>query len=96
MYSTLQAAKQIGIAKNTLLRWISLGLIEEVDRDWRGWRVWSEEDIHRAKAFQKRYHSQPIPRVGRRPVPKAEHARQAAQSMAKYGRALRRAPGGTL
>ena len=45
MYSTLQGAKRIGIAKNTLLRWISLGLIEEVDRDWRGWRVWSEEDI---------------------------------------------------
>ena len=89
MSRTLEAALRVGVCKNTLLRWISLGLIEDVGRDWRGWRVWSDQDISRAKRFRQRYVSQPIPRVRRRPQAKAEYAKAAADSMACCDRARR-------
>ncbi|MHC4529397.1 MAG: helix-turn-helix domain-containing protein, partial [Planctomycetota bacterium] len=41
VYTTAQAAKQIGVCKNTLLRWVYEGLIPDVGQDWRGWRSWS-------------------------------------------------------
>ena len=65
MSSTAQAAATIGVSKNTLLRWIAQGLIPDVPRDWRGWRLWSRQDINGAVAFKQAYHSKPIPRVRR-------------------------------
>ena len=87
MCTTAQAAEQIGVCKNTLLRWVNEGLIPEVHRDWRGWRVWSEKDINTARAFKKAYHARPIPRVRRRAAPKASYGKSVAESMAQYGRA---------
>jgi len=93
VHSTLQAAQKIGVSKNTLLRWIAEGLIPDVNRDWRGWRVWYERDINRARAFKDAYHGQPIPRRRRRPVSKARYARSAAESMARCGQAWKKTPG---
>jgi len=87
MCTTVEAAEQIGVSKNTLLRWIAEGYTPDVERDWRGWRIWSKEDIDRAKAFKEAYHGQPIPRVRRRPVSKERYAKSAAESMSRYGRA---------
>lgn len=43
------AAKQIGVHKNTLRRWIKEGkldqLIGNVKKDIRGWKIFSQEDI---------------------------------------------------
>ena len=91
--STAQAAKRIGVSKNTLLRWISEGLIPDVKRDWRRWRVWTEEDIQRANAFKQAYHDRPAPAARRRLASRSEYARSAAESMARFGRAFRRARG---
>lgn len=90
MYTTSQAAKRIEVCKNTLLRWIAEGLIPDVERDWRGWRVWSQEDVNRAMVFKVSYHGEPIPRAKRRPLPKVGYARSAAESMARYGRGCAR------
>ena len=81
MYGTVQAAKQIGVSKNTLLRWIGEALIADVGRDWRGWRVWSDADIERARAFRQAYHEGPIPRAKRRPASKHDYGKAAADSM---------------
>ena len=86
MFSTAEAAKSVGVSKNTLLRWLDEGLSEDVERDWRGWRVWRSEDIERVKAFREAYHSEPQTRVRRRAVMRAEFARSAAASMAQFGR----------
>ena len=86
MYSTVEAAKSVGVSKNTLLRWLDEGLTEDVERDWRGWRVWRERDIERVKAFREAYHSVPQTRVRRRTVARAEFARRAAASMGRFGR----------
>lgn len=45
------AARKIGISKATLLRWFSQGKIEEVARDVRGWRIFSEKDIDRIASY---------------------------------------------
>jgi len=86
VYTTAQAAKQIGVCKNTLLRWVCEGLIPDVGRDWRGWRMWHSRDIERVKAFQKAYHSKPIRRIRRGSLSRAEFANAAAQSMGGFAK----------
>jgi hypothetical protein len=86
MLSTVEAAKLIGVSKSTLLRWLDEGLVDDVERDWRGWRVWRSRDVERVKAFRQAYHSEPIRRIRRRAMPRAEYAKAAAQSMASFAK----------
>jgi len=53
--NTAKVAEILGISKSTLLRWISSGLIEDAQRNQKGWRVWSNEDIQRLKRFARDY-----------------------------------------
>ncbi|MBN1102085.1 MAG: MerR family transcriptional regulator [Deltaproteobacteria bacterium] len=92
MFSTSDVARNIGVSKNTLLRWLDEGITEDVERDWRGWRVWRAEDIERLKAFRTAYHSEPIPRIRRRPVGRVADAGAVAASMARFGRGYYRRP----
>ena len=93
MYTTAQAAKQINVCKNTLLRWVYEGLIPDVGRDWRGWRSWSQADINRAKAFKQAYHSKPIRRLRRSSISRAQYANAAAQSMRSFAQGYIQRPG---
>jgi len=54
-YSTAQAARLTGVSKNTLLRWLYAGHLPEPHRTRVGgivWRVWSQEDIERARRLK--------------------------------------------
>ena len=93
MFSTIEAANCIGVSKNTLLRWLDEGLIDDVQRDWRGWRVWMQRDIERIKAFKLEYHSKPIKRVRRSSLSRAECAKAAAQSMGSFAKGYFPRPG---
>ena len=93
MYSTVEAAKFVGVSKNTLLRWLDEGLIDDVQRDWRGWRIWQHKDIERVKAFQVAYHSKPIKRLRRSALSRAEYAKAAAQSMESFAKGYFPRPG---
>jgi len=93
MLSTVEAAKLIGVSKSTLLRWLNEGLVEDVKRDWRGWRVWRSDDVERVKAFQKAYHSKPIRRIRRGTLSRAEYAKAAAQSMGSFAKGYFLRPG---
>jgi len=93
MFSTIEAANCIGVSKNTLLRWLDEGLIDDVQRDWRGWRVWMQRDIERIKAFKLEYHSKPIKRVRRSSLSRAECAKAAAQSMGSFAKGYFLRPG---
>ena len=93
MYTTAEVAKEVGICKSTLLRWIHEGLMPDVGRDWRGWRVWRNDDIERVKAFQKSYHSKPIKRLRRKSLSRAEYVKAAAQSMRSFARGYSLRPG---
>ena len=93
MFSTIEAANRIGVSKNTLLRWLDEGLVDDVQRDWRGWRIWHSRDIERIKAFQKAYHSKPIRRLRRSSISRAQYANAAAQSMRSFARGYSPRPG---
>jgi hypothetical protein len=69
------------------------GLIPDVGRDWRGWRMWSEKDINKAKAFMEAYHTQPIRRIRRGTLSRAESAKAAAQSMGSFAKGYFPRPG---
>jgi len=54
--STAQAAKEIGVTTRTLFRWLELGLLPEprrVKMPAYDWRIWSAQDIERAKRVKK-------------------------------------------
>lgn len=46
-FSTQDAAKQLGVSRNTLLRWFREQRVEEPARDFRGWRCFTQDDIQR-------------------------------------------------
>ena len=92
MFSTVEAANCIGVSKNTLLRWLDEGLIDDVQRDWRGWRVWMKRDIERIKAFKSEYHSKPIKRLRRNSISRAQYAKAAAQSMRSFAKGYSHRP----
>jgi DNA-binding transcriptional MerR regulator len=96
MFSTIEVAKSIGVSKNTLLRWLDEGLIDDVQRDWRGWRVWMQRDIERIKAFKLEYHSKPIKRLRRSSISRAEYAKAAAQSMRGFAKSYTHRPEGRM
>ena len=93
MLSTIEAANCIGVSKSTLLRWLDEGLVDDVERDWRGWRVWMQQDIERIKAFKLEYHSKPIKRLKRGSLSRAECAKAAAHSMGSFARGYFPRPG---
>jgi len=93
MHTTAEVAKRVGVCKSTLLRWIHEDLISDVERDWRGWRVWSEKDINKTKVFMEAYHSKPIRRVRRSSLSRAECAKAAAQSMGSFAKGYFLRPG---
>ena len=49
-YKTKEICDRFDISRATLFRWESEGLLTDVGRDWRGWRVYSEGNL---KEIQK-------------------------------------------
>ncbi len=46
-----EVARAAGISKNTLLRWLKAGKVPEVARDRNGWRIFTEENLERVRAY---------------------------------------------
>jgi predicted DNA-binding transcriptional regulator AlpA len=66
-YTTAQAAKLAGIGKNTLMEWLQKKYVPEPERDWRGWRRWTQADIDRVIAHKQAPRTAPVARpVARR------------------------------
>ncbi len=51
-YTTTEAARLIGVSRPTLLYWFKVRGVEDVPRDYNGWRVFTDEDIARLKRFR--------------------------------------------
>jgi DNA-binding transcriptional MerR regulator len=49
-YKTNDICTRFDISRATLFRWESDGLLDGVERDWRGWRLYSESNV---KAIEK-------------------------------------------
>jgi len=44
-YKTSEICTRFDISRATLFRWESEGLLRGVERDWRGWRVYTEQNL---------------------------------------------------
>ena len=50
-FQTNEAAKVIGVSRQTLLRWFREKRVDDVKRDRNGWRLFADEDIKRIKEW---------------------------------------------
>ena len=44
-----EVAKEIGVTTKTITRWERAGKIKPAKRDWRGWRVYSTQELDEMK-----------------------------------------------
>lgn len=49
--SITEIAEHLGVTTKTITRWEKSGKIRKAKRDWRGWRVYSSEDLQEMKSF---------------------------------------------
>jgi len=50
-FSVTDVAKELGVTTKTITRWEKVGKVKQAKRDWRGWRVYSKEDLEVMKGF---------------------------------------------
>ena len=50
-YTRSQVADRLGVTSKTLYTWEKEGKIEPPERDWRGWRLYSEEQVTTLQAL---------------------------------------------
>ncbi len=53
-YKTKEICELFDISKATLFRWEGEGLITDIGRDWRNWRVYSDQNIKEIKKIISR------------------------------------------
>ena len=44
-YTITEAAERIGVSTKTIIRWEKASRISKAKRDWRGWRVFTEQQV---------------------------------------------------
>ena len=49
--SITEVAKELGITPKTITRWEKAGKIKQAKRDWRGWRVYSHQELEEMRGF---------------------------------------------
>ena len=49
--SITEVAEQLGISTKTITRWEKAGKVKRAKRDWRGWRVYSTQEVDEMKGF---------------------------------------------
>ena len=54
-YRTAEVYRMIGISRNTLYRWLQHGVVNECERrDWRGWRLFTQDEVDTLKTETER------------------------------------------
>lgn len=56
-YSTKAFLEKVEVSESTLRRWLSEDRIPElnnVKRDWRGWRIWEDEHVKAVLKYKQR------------------------------------------
>ena len=48
-----EVADLVGISPKTIVRWEKVGKVRRAKRDWRGWRVYDEEDLNHIRRFRE-------------------------------------------
>ena len=50
-FSITDVAKELGVTTKTITRWEKAGKVKRAKRDWRGWRVYSHEELEEMKGL---------------------------------------------
>ncbi|MDY6863405.1 MAG: MerR family transcriptional regulator [Thermodesulfobacteriota bacterium] len=57
-YSTKELLKNTGISESTLRKWLKEGdripELNDVKRDWRGWRIWEDRHIEAVLRYKEK------------------------------------------
>lgn len=48
-----EVAKRVGVTTKTIMRWEQAGKVRSPSRDWRGWRIYDEQDVALLQAFRE-------------------------------------------
>ncbi len=48
-----EVADLVGISAKTIVRWEKVGKVRKAKRDWRGWRIYDEDDLHHIRQFRE-------------------------------------------
>lgn len=51
-----EVAKGVGVTPRTIMRWEKAGKIKKSKRDWRGWRIYFEDDLKQIKDFYETFY----------------------------------------
>ena len=49
--SITEVARELGVTTKTITRWEKAGKIKAAKRDWKGWRVYSSQELEEMKSF---------------------------------------------
>jgi MerR HTH family regulatory protein len=60
-YEATEVCEKVGISRPTLFRWLRRGLLINLHRDRRGWRLFTEEDLKRIQAEATRIEIDHVP-----------------------------------
>lgn len=52
-FTITEVADMLGVSSKTLARWEKFGKIRRPKRDWRGWRVYEENDVQQIREFHE-------------------------------------------
>ena len=82
--TTLEAAHDLKVSKQTLLNWLYAGKIPEPPRNLKGYRLWSESRVNLVKKIiaQGRLHSRTV--VHRQPSNQPEFVAQYAREVSEF------------
>jgi len=53
-YTTSEICGETGISRPTLFRWLKQGVLKEIRKNRRGWRIFTEGDLNKIKAETRR------------------------------------------
>ena len=46
-----EISKELGVTTKTIMRWEKAGKVEKAKRDWRGWRIYTHDDLQELKSL---------------------------------------------
>jgi len=52
-YKTIDICQRFDISRATLFRWETEGLLSNVERDWRGWRIYTEGNLKQIEKIMR-------------------------------------------
>lgn len=50
-YTVKKVAEIVGVSRDTILRWERIGLIKRAKRDFRNWRIYTQDDVDQILAM---------------------------------------------